>query len=45
VVRGGRRLPDVDAGYRLEVGDTLVLAGSHAGIDEAVQRLTPALSL
>jgi CPA2 family monovalent cation:H+ antiporter-2 len=44
VVRGGQRL-NVDGGYRVEVGDTLVLAGSHAGIDEAVLRLTPALSL
>ena len=41
VVRGGRAITDAASDFALEVGDTLVLMGSHAQIDEALERLTP----
>jgi CPA2 family monovalent cation:H+ antiporter-2 len=41
VVRGGEALTDLAADFRLVLGDTLVLTGSHAAIDAALERLSP----
>ena len=41
LVRGGVALKLLDPAERLRVGDTLVLTGSHASMEEAFQRLAP----
>jgi CPA2 family monovalent cation:H+ antiporter-2 len=41
VVRGGSAVTDLGGEFRLRVGDTLVLAGDHAGIDATLERLSP----
>ncbi len=41
VVRGGHAIDSFEEGFRLRVADTLVLAGSHAQMEEAMQRLSP----
>jgi CPA2 family monovalent cation:H+ antiporter-2 len=41
VVRGGRAIVPFDPGERLRVGDTLVLAGTHGGLDREFERLSP----
>jgi CPA2 family monovalent cation:H+ antiporter-2 len=41
VVRGGRAITALDADYKLQAGDTLVLLGAHREIDEALERLEP----
>jgi CPA2 family monovalent cation:H+ antiporter-2 len=42
VVRGGNAIAAFGDDFRLRVGDTLVLAGTHAEMERAFQRLTPA---
>ena len=42
VVRGGNAIAAFDDDFRLRVGDTLVLAGTHAEMERAFQRLSPA---
>ncbi len=41
VVRGGHAISSLQEDFRLRVADTLVLAGSHAEMEEAMQRLSP----
>ncbi len=41
VVRGGRATTAIDADFKLQAGDTLVLLGAHREIDEALERLAP----
>ena len=41
VVRGGQALTALASDFRLALGDTLVLTGSHAGINAALDRLSP----
>ncbi|MGH7731505.1 MAG: cation:proton antiporter [Candidatus Eiseniibacteriota bacterium] len=41
VVRGGHATTTFDEAFRLRVGDTLVLAGTHGEMEEAFQRLSP----
>jgi len=41
VVRGGRAITALDAGFVVQTGDTLVLTGAHREIDEALERLAP----
>jgi monovalent cation:H+ antiporter-2, CPA2 family len=41
VVRGGHAITDFDAGFTFAVGDTLVLAGTHAEMERAFARLAP----
>ena len=41
IVRGGRALTTLDAGFKVQAGDTLVLLGAHREIDEALERLAP----
>lgn len=41
VVRGGHAITRFDGDFRLAVGDTLVLAGTHAEMERAFQRLGP----
>jgi len=41
VVRGGQALTELLPEFRLVIGDTLVLTGSHASIDAALDRLSP----
>ena len=41
VVRGGRAVTTLDASFRIEGGDTLVLLGAHREIDAALERLAP----
>jgi monovalent cation:H+ antiporter-2, CPA2 family len=43
VVRGGRPLTTVEADFRLRVGDTLVVTGTHAEVDRVFERLRPPL--
>jgi CPA2 family monovalent cation:H+ antiporter-2 len=45
VVRAGLALTSFDGEFRLSVGDTLVLAGTHAEMERAFQRLSPAFAL
>jgi CPA2 family monovalent cation:H+ antiporter-2 len=40
-VRNGRAVPHADPEFRLQVGDTLVLTGTHADMERAFRRLTP----
>jgi CPA2 family monovalent cation:H+ antiporter-2 len=42
VVRGGTAIAAFADDFRLRVGDTLVLAGTHAEMERAFQRLSPA---
>jgi K+/H+ antiporter YhaU regulatory subunit KhtT len=42
VVRGGHAITEFDDAFRLSVGDTLVLAGTHAEMERAFERLSPA---
>jgi CPA2 family monovalent cation:H+ antiporter-2 len=42
VVRGGGALTDLGGDLALRVGDTLVLTGTHAEMDRAFERLSPA---
>jgi monovalent cation:H+ antiporter-2, CPA2 family len=39
VVRGGRPVADTGGDFRLRVGDTLVVTGTHAEVDRAFERL------
>jgi CPA2 family monovalent cation:H+ antiporter-2 len=41
VVRGGHAITDLEAGLTLAVGDTLVLAGTHAEMERAFAVLSP----
>jgi hypothetical protein len=41
LVRGGHALTDLGLDLRLAVGDILVLAGTHAEMEEAFRRLSP----
>jgi CPA2 family monovalent cation:H+ antiporter-2 len=41
VVRGGHATTTFDDTFRLGVGDTLVLAGTHGEMEDAFQRLSP----
>jgi CPA2 family monovalent cation:H+ antiporter-2 len=41
LVRGGLAITAFDEGFRLAVGDTLVLAGTHAEMERAFERLSP----
>jgi CPA2 family monovalent cation:H+ antiporter-2 len=41
VVRGGDALTAFGDDFRLRVGDTLVVTGTHAGIDTMLERLAP----
>jgi len=41
VVRSGRPLTSVEDGFRLRVGDTLVVTGTHAEVDRVFERLRP----
>ena len=41
VVRGGRPLTTVEPDFRLRVGDTLVVTGTHAEVDRVFDRLQP----
>jgi CPA2 family monovalent cation:H+ antiporter-2 len=41
IVRGGRAITTLDAGFKVQAGDTLVLLGAHREIDEALERLAP----
>jgi TrkA domain protein len=41
VVRGGHAVAEPETSFGLRVGDTLVLTGSHGGIDRAFDRLSP----
>lgn len=41
VVRGGRPLTAVEPDFRLRVGDTLVVTGTHAEVDRVSVRLRP----
>ena len=43
VVRSGRPLTSVEDGFRLRVGDTLVVTGTHAEVDRVFERLRPPL--
>ncbi|HKQ58011.1 MAG TPA: cation:proton antiporter [Candidatus Eisenbacteria bacterium] len=45
VVRGGNAIIFFDDDFRLRVGDTLVLAGTHGGMEEMFQRLSPPAEL
>jgi K+/H+ antiporter YhaU regulatory subunit KhtT len=41
IVRGGRPLTSVESDFRLRVGDTLVVTGTHAEVDRVFERLRP----
>jgi CPA2 family monovalent cation:H+ antiporter-2 len=41
VVRGGHAIASFDGEFRLRVGDTLVLAGTHGEMEDVFQRLSP----
>jgi CPA2 family monovalent cation:H+ antiporter-2 len=41
IVRGGRPLTTVEEDFRLRVGDTLVVTGTHAEVDRVFERLRP----
>ena len=41
VVRGGKPQTAVEPDFRLRVGDTLVVTGTHAEVDRAFERLRP----
>ena len=41
LVRGGRALTSFGSDVRLQVGDILVLTGTHVAMEEAFQRLSP----
>jgi uncharacterized protein with PhoU and TrkA domain len=41
VVRGGHAMTDLASGFCLAVGDTLVLAGTHAAMERAFEDLSP----
>ncbi len=41
VVRGGRPLTSLADDFRLRVGDTLVMTGTHAEVDRVFERLRP----
>ena len=41
LVRGGHAITDFAGDLRLGVGDILVLAGTHAEMEEAFRRLSP----
>ncbi len=41
IVRGGRPLTAVGDDFRLGVGDTLVVTGTHAEVDRVFERLSP----
>jgi K+:H+ antiporter len=41
VVRGGHAIASFDQDFRLHVADTLVLAGSHGEMEDAMERLSP----
>ena len=41
VVRGGRPQADAGPDFRLRVGDTLVVTGTHAEVDRVFERLRP----
>jgi CPA2 family monovalent cation:H+ antiporter-2 len=40
VVRGGQALTEIDEGFQLRVGDTLVLTGAHAEMERAFNQLS-----
>ncbi len=41
VVRGGTAISQPQEDFRLRVGDTIVITGTHAGIDAVMERLAP----
>jgi CPA2 family monovalent cation:H+ antiporter-2 len=41
IVRGGRPVPSVEGDFRMRVGDTLVVTGTHAEVDRVFERLRP----
>jgi CPA2 family monovalent cation:H+ antiporter-2 len=41
LVRGGKAIIDFDPQVELRVGDTVVITGTHAGIDRVMERLQP----
>jgi K+/H+ antiporter YhaU regulatory subunit KhtT len=41
IVRGGRPLTSIEDDFRLRVGDTLVVTGTHAEVDRVFERLRP----
>ncbi len=43
IVRGGRPLTSVEDDFRLRVGDTLVVTGTHAEVDRVFECLRPAV--
>jgi CPA2 family monovalent cation:H+ antiporter-2 len=43
IVRGGRPLTTVGDDFRLNIGDTLVVTGTHAEVDRVFERLRPPL--
>jgi CPA2 family monovalent cation:H+ antiporter-2 len=45
IVRGGRPLTTVEDDFRLRVGDTLVVTGTHAEVDRVFDRLRPPVVL
>ena len=43
VVRAGQAIADLGPDFRLQVGDALVLSGTHASMDRSFERLEPAV--